>query len=143
MPNRRICIDSSVLIPPGQVSDPDAVWLLSAIGPDLPLIIPRLIAQEVNRNLTTTTQVRQFYRLFSAHDVAFIVDEPIPRVQVGKYVGLGLPEKADAFVGVFVEWLQISYLISANRHFLRDLQTESFRVLAPAEFRARFQSNTH
>lgn len=143
MPNRRICIDSSVLIPPGQVSDPDAVWLLSAIGPDLPLIIPRLIAQEVNRNLTTTTQVRQFYRLFSAHDVAFIVDEPIPRALVEKYVGLGLAEKADAFVGAFVEWLQKFYLISANRHFLRDLQTESFRVLAPAEFRARFQSNTH
>ena len=142
MPNIRICIDSSVLIPALQDSDPDSVWLLGAIGPNFPVIIPRLIAQEVNRNLTTPKQVQRFYRLFTAFDSAFIVDDPIPRRLVEKYVSLGLPEKGDAFIGAFVEWLPIPFLISANRHFLRDLRTEAFRVFEPTEFRAKLRTGT-
>ena len=142
MPNMRICIDSSVFIPALQDSDNDSVWLLGAIGPNLRVIIPRLIAQEVNRNLTTPKQGQRFYKLFSAFDSAFIVDDPIPRNLVEKYVRLGLPEKGDAFIGAFVEWLYIPYLISANRHFLRDLRTEAFRVLDPTEFHASFRADT-
>ena len=142
MPNMRICIDSSVLIPAVRNTDPNAAWMLSSLGPSLSLVIPRLVAQEVNRNLTKTSHLRQFYRLFSAHDIAVIIDEPVPRDLVLKYVELGLPEKADAFIGAFVDWMQITYLISANRHFLRNLRIETFRVLDPTEFRARFRSVT-
>jgi hypothetical protein len=53
---------------------------------------------------------------------------------VDKYVTLGLPEKADAFIGAFAEWMAVNYLISDNRHFLRELQTDAFTILPPAEF---------
>jgi hypothetical protein len=46
----RICIDSCVFIEGLQQSDDAAVQLLDLIGPELILLIPRLVAQEVTRN---------------------------------------------------------------------------------------------
>jgi predicted nucleic acid-binding protein len=120
----RICIDSSVFIPSLQETDPAAVRLLDLASPEFTLLIPRLVAQEVTRNLDVPDQVRRFYRLFQGHEFAFIVDEPVPRELVNKYTELGLPEKADAFIGAFAEWMKVRYLISDNRHFLRELETD-------------------
>ena len=135
----RICIDSSVFIPGLQGSDPAAMHLLDLVGPELALIIPRLVAQEVTRNLNTPEQVRRFYRLFQAYDFAFVIDEPVPRHLVVKYTNLGLPEKADAFIGAFAEWLNVRYLVSGNRHFLRELQADAFDVVDAAEFVSRWE----
>jgi hypothetical protein len=96
----------------------------------------------VTRNLATPQQVSHFYRLFRAHSFAFIVDEPVPRSLVDKYVERGLPEKADALIGAFAEWMQVRYLVSDNRHFLRDLQTEAYSVLNATEFVERWETNT-
>ena len=101
-----------------------------------------MVAQEVNRNLTTPRQLRLFYRLFSVHGNAVIIDQPFPHDLVTKYIELGLPEKADAFIGAFVDWLQIPYLISANRHFLRNLKLDVFRVLDASEFLANYREVT-
>lgn len=138
----RICIDSCVLINALQGNEPAAVRLLALIGSGSVLLIPRLIAQEVTRNLQTPEQVRRFYRLFFEHDFAFIVDEPVPRTLVDKYVHLGLPEKADAYIGAFVEWMQARYLVSDNRHFLQDLQTGAFDVLDADEFVSRWDADS-
>lgn len=135
----RICIDSCVFIHGLQESDPAAVRLLDLVGPELTLIIPRLVAQEATRNLRTPEQVRRFYKLFQESGFAFIVDEPVPRVLVDKYSRLGLPEKADAFIGAFAEWLQVRCLVSDNRHFLRDLQADAFEVLDAAGFISRWE----
>jgi hypothetical protein len=138
----RICIDSCVLIRGLEESEPAAGRLLDLIGPELILLIPRLVAQEVTRNLGTPEQVRRFYRLFQTHAFALIVDEPVPRKLVNKYVYLGLPEKADAFIGTFAEWMQVRYLVSDNRHFLRDLQTDAFDVSNAARFVERWETHT-
>jgi len=114
----RICIDSCVFIRGFRTQDPTIATILDMVGPVLLLTIPRLIALEVTRNLTTVNQIRSFYQLFQAYNFARIVDEPIPTDLVEKYVGFGLPAKADAFIGAFVEWQQIDYLLSDNRHFL-------------------------
>ena len=147
----RICIDSCVLIHGLQESDSAAVRLLDLLSPDLVVVVPRLVAQEVTRNLRTREQVRLSYRLFRGRDFAFIVDEPVPRALVEGYVALpsaraqaegGLPAKADAFVGGFAEWMQVRYLVSDNRHFLRDLRTDAFDVLDAAEFISRWEADT-
>lgn len=130
----RICIDSCVFIHGLQQTDPAATRLLEIAGPDLNIVIPRLIVQEVTRNLTTPEQVRRFYRLFSHSGFAYVVDEPVPRYLVEQYVGLGLRAKADAFIGAFCHWLQIKYLVSDNRHFLQELHTSAFKVVEAAEF---------
>lgn len=105
--------------------------LLNLISPGLTLIIPRLVVQEVTRNLTTPVQVRYFYRLFHESDFAFVVDEPMPAPLVAKYVELGLRQKADAFIGAFVEWMQVEYLISDNRHFCAGCQRKDFGLFKP------------
>lgn len=129
----RICIDSSTLIPGLQESSPDKVKLLDMIGKTLHLIIPRLIAKEVTRNLVAE-EVRKFYKLFQEDKLSQIIDEPIPSALVEKYINLGLPAKADAFIGAFAEWMNVSHLISENRHFLRELQTTAFQIFNAAEF---------
>lgn len=50
------------------------------------LVLPRLVAQEVQRNLVSPQQVRQFYRIFQYPDIAVIVDEPVPRELVNRYI---------------------------------------------------------
>jgi hypothetical protein len=136
----RICIDSCVFIQGLQESDPASSELLNLVGDDLVLIVPRLVAQEVTRNLGTPEQVRRFYQLCHDRDSADIVDEPVPRELVVKYSHLGLPEKADAFIGAFAEWQQVRYPVSDNRHFLRDLTTDAFEVLRPADLVSRWQT---
>jgi hypothetical protein len=137
----RICIDSCVFIHAAQREKSAERRLITLIGPTIQLVIPRLIAQEVARNLRSTKQVRRFYRLFYELDSASVVDEPVPVELVAKYVGLGLPAKADAYIGAFAEWMQVRYLISDNRHFLQELQTDAFEVLDTEAFVSRWESD--
>ncbi len=130
----RICIDSSTFIPGLQKSDPDKVKLLILVRSKIHITIPRLIAKEVTRNLVVAEQLREFYRLFQDRKFGQIIDEPIPSALVEKYINLGLPAKADAFIGAFAEWMNVSHLISENRHFIRDLDTTAFQILNAAEF---------
>ncbi len=129
-----ICIDSCAFIHAIQSSDPSATKIFNLIGPELGLVIPRLVAQEVTRNLDTPTEVKRFYQLFHGRDFARIIDEPVPRALVETYANLGLPAKADAFIGAFAEWQQVDYLISDNRHFLRQLQTKAYEVMDADKF---------
>ncbi len=71
-----------------------------------------------------------------------IVEEPVPVEMVHKYVDLGLREKADAFIGAFVEWQRAKYLISDNRHFLSELSGAAFEVLSSEEFLYRHYHTT-
>lgn len=71
----RICIDSCVFIEGLIQTDSAAARLLDQVGPGLVLVIPRLVAQEVTRNLQSPEQVRRFYRLFRQRPFAFIIDE--------------------------------------------------------------------
>ena len=137
----RICIDSCVFIHGLGGGDPSAARLLDLISPDFTLVVPRLVVQEVTRNLTTPAQIRRFYQLFHTRPFAFVVDELVPRPLVDRYVALGLPEKADAFIGAFAEWMQVRYLLSDNRHFLRELKTQAFNVIDAAEFIARWEED--
>jgi hypothetical protein len=136
----RICIDSCVFIHGLQRTDPASAQLLTLVSPTIVLLTPRLIVQEVTRNLRTPEQVRGFYHLLQSSPFAFIVDEPVPRGLVEKYATLGLPAKADAFIGAFAEWMAVRYLISDNRHFLRDLQTSAFEVVEAQTFIARWEN---
>jgi hypothetical protein len=61
---------------------------------------------------------------------------------LNKYVALGLRAKGDAFIGAFAEWQQVKYLISDNRHFLRQLQTDAYQVLDPLTFLLRWHDGT-
>ena len=134
-----ICIDSCVFIRGYNQEGSDAERLLRSIGPELQVVINRLIAQEVPRNLSGQEQIRRFYQVFHDNAAAFIVSGPIPQAILERYIALGLREKGDAVIGAFAEWMAVDYLISDNRHFLRELQTDAYRVASPAEFLAHWE----
>jgi hypothetical protein len=138
-PSTLICIDSNQFIFGLTETDRDSVRLLDVIS-EFNVAVPRLVVQEVTRNLDTTAQVRKFYRLLHEVSNVVVVDEPVPRDLVTKYAQRGLPGKADAVVGAFVEWVGAGYLISDNRHFLQEFEPVAFQVLSPAEFLARLGS---
>ena len=131
-----ICIDSNQFIFGLTETDEDSVRLLNILS-EFNVAVPRLIAQEVTRNLDTETQVHKFYRLLYGAPNVVVVDDPVPRELVAKYEQLGLPEKADAVIGAFVEWVGAKYLVTDNRHFLQELHSAAFEVLSPTEFLAR------
>ncbi len=112
-----ICIDSNQFIFGIDQTAPDSVELLRILRV-FEVAIPRLVVQEVVRNLRTTEQVKMFYRLLKGSPRLLVVDEPVPAELVAKYATLGLSEKADAVIGAFAEWVGAKYLISDNRHFL-------------------------
>lgn len=130
----RICIDSCVFIRGINQEGSDAERLLRSIGPELQVIANRLIAQEVTRNLSGPQQIRRFYQIFHESAAAFIVTGPIPPAILDRYVALGLREKGDAIIGAFAEWMVVDYLISDNRHFLRELHTDAYQLMSPGDF---------
>jgi hypothetical protein len=129
-----ICIDSCVFIRGINQEQSDAGRLLELIGPEVRVIIHRLIVQEVTRNLVGRAQVRTFYKLFHKSENAFLSDAPIPQTIIERYMALGLREKGDTYIGAFAEWMRVDYLISDNRQFLRELRTDAYRLLAPGDF---------
>ena len=137
----RICIDTNALVFGIEDSEPSSTELLDLLGNDLNLVIPRLIAKEVTRNLKTIQQEKLFYRLFDNYEFATIIDEPVPKDLVEKYIMLGLPAKADAFIGAFAEWQNINYLISENRHFLRQITTNYFEIMNSKDFIKLWKKN--
>jgi hypothetical protein len=132
-PSTLICIDSNQFIFGLNETDADSVAFLNILS-DFNVAIPRLIVQEVTRNLDTAVQVQKFYRLVYGTPNFLIVDEPVPQNFVIKYIELGLREKADVVIGAFAEWVGVKYLVSDNRHFLQELKTDAFEVVSPAEF---------
>ena len=132
----RICIDSNQFIFGLTGVDPASEALLMLLS-YLDVVLPRLVIQEVTRNLNDA-QVKALYALLNRSPRAVIVEEPVPSDLVTKYVALGLPAKADAVIGAFAEWQGARYLISDNRHFLADLHDAAFEVLSPGEFLRRY-----
>jgi hypothetical protein len=133
-----ICIDSNQFIFGIDQTAPDSAELLRVLRV-FEVAIPRLVVQEVARNLRTPEQVKLFYRLLKDSPRLLIVDEPVPAELITKYATLGLPEKADTVIGAFSEWVGAKYLISDNRHFLKELKTEAYEVLTPGEFLERYR----
>jgi hypothetical protein len=132
----RICIDSNQFI--FGISGTDAAAeALMLLLPRLDVVLPRLVVNEVTRNLTDP-DVKSLYSLLSRAPQLVIIDEPVPAKLVAQYIALGLREKGDAFIGAFAEWQRAEYLISDNRHFLAELRGAAFEVASPEEFLQRY-----
>jgi len=128
----RICIDSNQFIFGLSGSDMASETLMKLL-PRLEVVVPRLVLKEVIRNLNQT-QINALYALLHQAPHVTIVEEPVPAGLVKKYMSLGLREKADAVIGAFTEWQGAKYIISVNRHFLDELQSNAFELVIFGEF---------
>jgi hypothetical protein len=131
-----ICIDSCVFLRAFDAPASNAADLIKLLNPNSRTIIPRLIAHEVARNLRSQENIHTFYRLFTRESGGEIIDLRVPDQLVAAYVARGLRVKGDAYIGAFAEWMHVDYLISDNRHFLRELRTDAYGLLSPGDFLA-------
>ena len=99
--------------------------------------IPRLIVNEVRRNLTPEA-FKEFIALLTLLGT-FIDEDSVVSFESGiRYEAEGL-KPADAFIAAYTEWVGAEWLISENRHFLSRQADLPFRVL-PAEKAVRLVS---
>lgn len=131
----RIVIDSNIFILGIGEIDHNSVKLLEKIV-DFNVIIPRLIIQEVVKNLAEIKYnlPKKFFRLIYSSKAFKIDERKIPKQLIEKYKRLGVKKEADAAIGGFVEWVKAQYLISGNRHFLEEAKPTKFKILTAKEF---------
>ena len=91
------------------------------------------IIKEVLRNVGETVK-GWFYKILFKNNVAIKNETPAFSL-IEKYRNLGL-KKGDIIIAAFCESVNASFLISENRHFLKDTKFEKFKVVKLSEFLA-------
>ena len=92
----------------------------------LTLRIPRLIVEEISKNLTPEA-FREFI-LFINDLTRIDEDNLIPFALGAKYEAMGL-KSADAFIAAYVEWTGADALVTENRHFLTRRRDLPFKII--------------
>ncbi len=98
----------------------------------MPLLILDEIVERlrilVNKNFAS--KIRHTVLSLSIH----ILDiSTLPKNLIEKYERKGL-RTSDAAIAAFTEYIQADYLLSENRHFLKNLKTTKFRVKNAEQF---------
>lgn len=98
---------------------------------DVEIFLNEIIFSEVYRNLTDYL-IKYFIKLLKNPKFKTISDK-IPQFLIDKYKKLGL-KKGDFIIAAFCEFVNADYLISENRHFLKNLKFDKFKVVTLNEF---------
>ena len=113
----------------GLTRRPDSEKLLDLLIEKYPhhqIRVPRLVSEEVRRNLAPQTFAR-FLQIIQAFTV--IDEDSVVSFELGaKYESLGL-KPADAFIAAYTEWTGADTLVTENRHFLTRRTDLPFQVL--------------
>lgn len=98
---------------------------------NIKLFISNLIFREVIRNLREDT-IKKFIVLLKNPKFA-AGGELTPEHLIEKYEKLGL-KKGDIEIAAFCENISADYLVTENRHFLKSLKFDKFKVASIKEF---------
>lgn len=93
---------------------------------DVSVHVNELIVREVLRNVNESLK-KEFYALLLRSNVV-VRNEKLPEHLFRKYKGKGL-KKGDIVIAAFCENDKADYLISENRHFLKEAKFDEFRVV--------------
>ena len=102
----------------------------------LTVYINEIIVKEVSRN-TDDIKKKEFYSLLSrrnfiAYDVKLQLD------LLAKYKNLGL-KKGDITIAAFCESVNAGFLITENRHFLKQINFDKLKVLSLKKFLTKLE----
>ena len=100
---------------------------------DVSIRINELIIKEVLRNVSEQLK-KEFYALLLRSNVV-LRKEKLPMALFDKYRQKGL-KKGDVVVASFCESEKAKYLVTENRHFLKEIKFDEFRVVKLDEFLA-------
>lgn len=94
---------------------------------DLIICINEIIVREVIRNLKEY-QTKEFYKIIFNQNIEFYGEKlSLQLLENFKKAGL---KKGDIAIAAFCEAVNADYLITENRHFLKEMKFEKFRVLS-------------
>ena len=135
MPKKyTVLIDSNELILGLKGSKPSSKALIDDLDKLNELCdfrINETIFQEITRNLPLDAK-EKFTKLLN---VVIIINEAYATNKglIDKYKNLGL-KKGDIPIAAYAELIQADFLISENRHFLKELKTKKFKILDAEQF---------
>ena len=89
------------------------------------------IVKEVLRNVAETIKSK-FYKILFKNKIE-VNDKILPFYLFGKYKKIGL-KKGDIAIAAFCEFIKADYLITENRHFLKEAKFKEFKVVAIKDF---------
>ena len=95
--------------------------------------INELIVKEVLRNVSESLK-KEFYALLLRSNVV-VRNEKLPKWLFKKYREKGL-KKGDIVIASFYENEKADYLVTENRHFLKEAKFDRFKVVELSEFLA-------
>lgn len=129
-PNLLLVLDSNEYIfSLGSFRKPSCEVLLDKIVSSFPkygVCIPRMITEEVKRNLSPLA-FKEFMALVDA--ITDIDEDFLVSFELGaQYEARGL-KPADAFIAAYAEWAGAAILVSENRHFLSRHKDLPFKIL--------------
>lgn len=89
------------------------------------------ILEEIRRNMLKD-QVQDLKEIIKKRNIK-LHNFMLPGSLIEKYKNLGL-KKGDIFIAAFCDHIQADFLITENRHFLRELKEATFKTLSAAKF---------
>ena len=89
------------------------------------------IVKEVLRNVAETIKSK-FYKILFKNKIE-VNDKILPFYLFDKYKKIGL-KKGDITIASFCEFIKADYLITENRHFLKEAEVKEFKVVAIKDF---------
>lgn len=94
-----------------------------------------LIVEEVLRNIAETIKSK-FYKILFKNKIE--VNDKIPPFYLfDKYKKIGL-KRGDITIAAFCEFIKADYLITENRHFLKEAKVKEFKVAAIKDFLSNY-----
>ena len=90
------------------------------------IFLNELIVKEVLRAITKELK-KEFYRIIFNYNLS-VNNEKLPLGLFKKYNDIGL-KKGDIEIAAFCEYIKADYLITENRHFLKNIALNKFQIL--------------
>lgn len=113
--------------------------ILKLLNLEVKIFLNNLIFKEVVRNIRKES-VKQLIKLLKNPKFAVNADK-ILDVLIEKYRNLGL-KKGGIIIAAFCESVNASFLISENRHFLKEVKFDRFKVVKLSEFLAAWEGHS-
>ena len=112
----------------------DLVRILIDESEDFRLLVPEIIAREVQKNLPPGLEKDFFKLIQSSQKIEFHTLFEVPKAIFQKYRRQKRLKQADALIAAFADYMKADYIISENRHIYRDLKATAFVTLTAEDF---------
>ncbi len=128
----RIVLDSNEYI---NFLNSKSIDITNLLGNDkIEIYANELIVKEVLRNINEVHKAHFFKILLRSNVI--LHKEKLSLALFIKYKSLGL-KKGDIVIASLCEYVEADYLISENRHFLKNKSLDKFRILTLIEYLKR------